>query len=380
MRVLLVKMSSLGDVVHALPAITDAAAHGVRFDWVVEEAFAAIPRLHPAVDQVLPIGWRRWRGNLPRYHRELNAFRARLRNRRYDLVLDAQGLVKSAAVTAFARGTRKVGFSWSSAREAAATLVYDRRIQVAKGQHAIVRLRRLFAQALGYPAPGLDAELDYGISPERLGLPDGSPERSPEGSPVGVSSAETRFSGAGAGAVGSENGPCVLLHGTTWDSKLWPVAFWRSLAIRAIGDGFSLALPVGSDLELARSRAIAGRASVRVWDRLPLEALIGSLSSARLVIGVDSGLAHLAAALKIPTLVIYGSTSSALTGCRGAVVKNLQAEFPCAPCLSRSCTYRGGAVTWQGQDVVPACYSALPPERVWREAGELLNADRLLHL
>ena len=241
MRVLLVKMSSLGDVVHALPAITDAAAHGVRFDWVVEEAFAAIPRLHPAVDQVLPIGWRRWRGNLPRYHRELNAFRARLRSRRYDLVLDAQGLVESAAVTAFARGTRKVGFSWSSAREAAATLVYDRRIHVAKGQHAIVRLRRLFAQALGYPTPGLDAELDYGISPGRLG---------------------------------SENGPCVLLHGTTWDSKLWPVAFWRSLAIRAIGDGFSLVLPVGSDLELARSRAIAGRASVRVWDRLPLEALI----------------------------------------------------------------------------------------------------------
>ncbi len=347
MRVLLVKMSSLGDVVHALPAITDAAAHGVRFDWVVEEAFAAIPRLHPAVDQVLPIGWRRWRGNLPRYHRELSAFRARLRNRQYDLVLDAQGLVKSAAVTAFARGARKVGFSWSSAREAAATLVYDRRIRVAKGQHAIVRLRRLFALALGYPAPGLDAELDYGISP---------------------------------GPLASENGPCVLLHGTTWDSKLWPVAFWNSLAIRAVGDGFPVALPVGSDLELARSRAIAGQASARVWDRLPLEVLIDSLSSARLVIGVDSGLAHLAAALKIPTLVIYGSTSSALTGCRGAVVKNLQAEFPCAPCLSRLCTYGGEAVTWQGQDVVPACYSALPPERVWREAGELLNADRLLHL
>ncbi len=361
MRVLLVKMSSLGDVVHALPAISDAAAHGVRFDWVVEEAFAAIPRLHPAVDRVLPIGWRRWRSNLRRHVSELSAFRNRLRERRYDLVLDAQGLVKSAAVTSLARGARKAGFSWSSAREPAAALVYDRRIRVAKGQHAIVRLRRLFAQALGYPEPAPDAKPYYGITADREA----------PGSQLPV---------ADPGTPASDDGPCVLLHGTTWASKHWPLAFWKALALQAGDDGFALALAAGSDPELARSREIAGRASAQIWDRLPLETLVESLSSARVVIGVDSGLAHLAAALGVPTLVIYGSTSSARTGCRGEVVKNLQAEFPCAPCLSRSCAYRGEAVSWQGQEVVPACYSTLPPERVWREAGDLLNADRLLHL
>ena len=360
MRVLLVKMSSLGDVVHALPAISDAAAHGVRFDWVVEEAFAAIPRLHPAVDRVLPIGWRRWRSSLTRHRRELSAFRNRLRERRYDLVLDAQGLVKSAAVTSLARGARKAGFSWSSAREPAAALVYDGRIRVAKGQHAIVRLRRLFAQAHEYPEPGPDARLDYGIC-----------------SGLEAPGSHARVADPGMSA---DDGPCVLLHGTTWASKHWPLAFWKALALQARAEGFALALAAGSDPELARSREIAGRASVQIWDRLPLEALIESLSSARIVIGVDSGLAHLAAALGIPTLVIYGSTSSARTGCRGEVVKNLQAEFPCAPCLRRSCAYRGEAVSWQGQEVVPACYSTLPPERVWREAGDLLNADRLLHL
>ena len=101
MRVLLVKMSSLGDVVHALPAITDAAAHGVRFDWVVEEAFAAIPRLHPAVDRVLPIGWRRWRSNLPRYHRELNAFRARLRNRPTLVILGSDLILNTGPSCSF---------------------------------------------------------------------------------------------------------------------------------------------------------------------------------------------------------------------------------------------------------------------------------------
>jgi heptosyltransferase I len=153
MRVLVVKMSSLGDVVHALPAVSDAAtalaSRDITFDWVVEEAFAAIPSRHPAVAEVLPIAWRRWRGDLRAHRPALQSFVRRLRGRRYDVVLDAQGLVKSAAVTALARGGVKAGLSRRSAREAAAAWAYGRRIVVPREQHAVDRLRQLFASALG---------------------------------------------------------------------------------------------------------------------------------------------------------------------------------------------------------------------------------------
>jgi heptosyltransferase-1 len=347
MRVLLVKMSSLGDVIHALPAVSDAAGHGVRFDWVVEEAFAEIPARHPAVDRVLPIAWRRWRRNLRRDRQVLGAFVSELRERRYDLILDAQGLFKSAAVTALARGSRRAGFSRSSAREGGASLFYGQPLAVPREQHAVVRLRQLFAAALGYPTPADDSPLDYGIAPAR--------------------------------GPGPPNDRCALLHGTTWHSKHWPLRFWQDLARRVRGEGFTLALPAGNESELTRALDIGGPEAT-VWNRIPLGQLMDALAGCRLAIGVDSGLSHLAAALALPTLVLYGSTSSRLTGCRGPRVRNLQAEFPCAPCLNRVCNYRGAPVLLGDNAVEPPCFSTLPPDRVWREAQELIDADRLLHL
>lgn len=339
MRVLLVKMSSLGDVVHALPAVTDAAAHGVRFDWVVEEAFAAIPARHPAVDQVIPIAWRRWRRHLWQDRLALRAFAAHLRETRYDLVLDAQGLIKSAAVTLAARAAAKAGLSSDSAREGIAALAYDRRIPVARGAHAIDRLRALFAGALGYAAPDLQRPLDYGIREARPTLR-----------------------------------RCVLLHGTTWASKHWPEPFWMALAARASAAGFELALPAGSAAELATARVIADVSGAAIWDRLPLADLITRIGESALAIGVDSGLTHMAAALELPTVALYGSTDSALTGCRGLRTRSLQADFPCAPCLERRCRYRGALPHWQGQPVEPACFARLPPELVWRTAAAMVAA------
>ena len=149
MRVLLIKMSSLGDVIHALPAVSDAYARGIRFDWVVEESFSAIPERHPAVENVLPIGWRRWRRNLLGSRTELSSFVKKLRAKQYDLILDAQGLLKSAAVLGLSRGNLKAGFSSSTAREGAAAAFYNRKITVATGQHAIDRQRQLFQERLG---------------------------------------------------------------------------------------------------------------------------------------------------------------------------------------------------------------------------------------
>ena len=152
MKVLLVKTSSLGDVVHTLPALTDAqrAIPGIRFDWVVEEGFAEIPTWHPAVDQVIPVAIRRWRKSPWQTLRsgEWRRFKARLRETRYDLVIDAQGLLKSAWLTRYVKAP-VAGLDRDSAREPLAARFYDRCYAVPREQHALERVRQLFAQALG---------------------------------------------------------------------------------------------------------------------------------------------------------------------------------------------------------------------------------------
>ncbi len=338
MRVLLVKMSSLGDVVHTLPAVTDAAARGVRFHWVVEEAFADIPARHPAVDAVLPIAWRRWRRRLAGSRAEMGAFARSLRRERYDLVLDAQGLVKSAAVTALARGRRKAGLGFTAAREGAAAFAYRERLGIPRNAHAVDRVRQLFADALGYPRP--ESAPDFGLA--RGGGP--VPERR-----------------------------CLLLHGTTWASKHWPLAMWQALAASLAADGWAVEVPWGNPEERRRGEAIVAAApGARLLDALTLTELTQRLGGAGLVIGVDSGLAHLAGALGVPTLVIYGSTGAGRTGVRGERVASLASELACAPCLKRTCGYRGEPLRWQGEAVSPPCYALLPPERVREEAVRLL--------
>lgn len=353
MRVLVVKMSSLGDVVHTLPALADAwaALEGrVTFDWVVEEAFRAIPERHPAVTEVIPIAWRRWRRRLRDSGGELRRFAARLRRERYDLVIDAQGLVKSAAVTALARRRSSAGLDRASAREGAASLVYRRRIHVSRDRHAVDRVRMLFAGALGYPPPA--------------GPPD--------------------FGFRDASRVDAGSGACVLLHGTTWPSKQYPLDGWVKIARLAAAAGHRVLVPWGDEAERQRAERLAAAAPAEVLDRQPLAALADTLAGAAVAIGVDSGLTHLAAALDVPTVGIYGPTSSRLTGVRGGRARSLQADFPGAPCLSRPCRDPGQPSRRRSQAVDPACYASLPPERVWGAAEALLtereHADRLLHL
>lgn len=364
MRVLLVKMSSLGDVVHTLPAVSDAAAAlgpALELDWVVEEAFAAIPARHPAVSAVIPVAWRRWRRNLGGSRGEMRAFLRRLREHRYDLVLDAQGLVKSAAVTALARGGTRVGLARGSAREGAAALVYRRPVAVPRGQHAIDRLRALFAAAFDYPRP--EGLLDYGIVEAASGRGVGDPESRPAAAPTGPAARR-----------------CVLLHGTTWESKLWPERFWLDLAGRAAAAGFRVELPWGDEDEHRRAEHIAAGGHAEVLPRLGLGEVIERLAGAALVVGVDSGLSHLAAALEVPTVVVYGPTDSVLTGVRGRRARSLQSTLPGAPCFVRVCSWRGPPQCWQGEPVMPACYASVAPDRVWAAATELLDAPRVQHL
>ncbi len=299
MKVLLVKTSSLGDVIHTLPALTDAqrAIPGIRFDWVVEEGFAEIPSWHPAVDQVIPVAIRRWRKNLLETLRsgEWQRFTERLAGQRYDLVIDAQGLLKSAWLTRYTKAP-VAGLDQDSARERWAVRFYDRRYAVPREQHALERVRQLFAQALGYALPaGLG---DYGLDRNRLQLPSDEPY-------------------------------LLFLHGTTWPSKHWPEPYWRELAERMSGQGWAIRLPWGNAEEQARAERIAdGLTNVRVLPRLNLAGVAGVIAGARACVAVDTGLGHLAAALDVPSVSLYGPTLPGRVGAYGRDQVHLCASGP----------------------------------------------------
>lgn len=328
MRVLLVKMSSMGDLVHTLPAITDAGRNGVEFDWVVEEAFTTIADRHPAVRNVLPIGWRRWRNDLMASHDELRQFLKVLRQQKYDLVLDSQGLWKSAVVARAARAGQRAGFDKDSAREGLSTLFNHLQVGVQRDAHAIDRQRQLFSGVFNYPLVNQPEEFGIEVEP------------------------------------GDTEPVCILAHGTTWISKLWPEPMWIELSHQLQAHGYQVLLPSGNEDEAQRANRIADASGAEVLSPLTLDQLIDKLANAKLIVGVDSGLSHLAAALGRPTITLYGATDPMLTGARGLRAVNLQPQFSCVPCRSRVCGYRGEVVRWQQQALEPACFSALTPDRV----------------
>ena len=290
MRFLLVKTSSLGDVIHNLPVVTDLRAHfpEAGIDWVVEESFADIARLHPGVRRVIPVALRRWRRSLLTADtwREMRAFRAMLQAENYDLVIDTQGLLKSALITRMARG-RRCGYDASSAREPMAARFYDATFEVPKNLHAVERNRHLAALAAGYIA---SAAPNYGIA---------APPTPARCVPSGT------FRGTEA----------ILLTATSRDDKLWPEESWVA-AGRALHErGLSCLLPAGSATERERATRIAQAIPGAVaLPPLSLPELAAQLADARIVIGVDTGLVHLAAALGRPTLALFCASDPALTG------------------------------------------------------------------
>lgn len=348
MHVLLVKLSSLGDIVHALPAVEDASRYGVTFDWVVEENFAALPAMHRAVRDVIHVALRRWRKPGQRRAREIRRFGRVLRRKRYELVIDAQGLIKSALVTSCSRGRVRAGFDRTSAREPAAALFYSRRVAVEReGRHAVDRIRRLFASAIGYEVPTERPAFGLDMSREARGA---TPPMMRETEPY-----------------------CVLLHGTTWESKHWPETFWTHLAERAVEAGLTPVLPWLSEAERQRAETVAHQVpGTRAVGSMPLDTVADLLAHASAVVGVDTGLSHLSAALGRPTVGLFGPTDATLSGCVGNRAHNIQSDIECAPCLSRQCRYRGEALTWHGEVVEPACFARLHPDRVWTQVAEML--------
>ncbi|TAL97875.1 MAG: lipopolysaccharide heptosyltransferase I [Paraburkholderia sp.] len=297
-KILIVRVSSLGDVVHNMPVIADILRRypEAQIDWLVEESFIELVQLVHGVRRAIPFSLRRWRKRLFSLDnwREIGAFRRALAAEKYDLVIDCQGLIKTAWVASWARGpltglanrTDGAGFEWP------VRFFYDRRVPIAPRTHVVERTRQLVAAALGEPAPQPTDHIDFGLDARQAAL--------------------------AISALGL-NLPVpyvVFVHATSRADKQWPDAAWIELGQALVRRGVSLVLPWGSDAERETSERLArefGAAAI-VPPKLSLPAVVGLIDGAAATVGVDTGLVHIAAALKRPTVELYNFATAWRTG------------------------------------------------------------------
>ncbi|MDB5870440.1 MAG: lipopolysaccharide heptosyltransferase [Polaromonas sp.] len=303
MKILLVKLSSLGDVVHALPVVQDihAALPGAQIDWVVEQSFAPVLVLNPGLHRIIACEIRRWRKSplAAVTRQQWNAFKADLRQTPYDAVIDLQGLTKSAVVARLARlapGGKRYALANQtdgSGYEAPTRWVADVAIRIAPRVHAVQRSRELAARALGYQ---VQSSPDFGL--KRLLAHEGNAQAATEKIANRV----------------------AFVHGTSRANKEWPLAHWTALGRRFLTAGWQIALAHGNAKELATSRVIAAALNQHtpghaiVWPLLPLDALTQELGRCAGVIGVDSGVSHIAVALDLPHVQLYNFDTAWRTG------------------------------------------------------------------
>ena len=278
----------MGDVVHTMPAITDIAANvpNAQIDWLVEAPFAALPAMHPAIRTVIPIAWRKWRKSLfaADTRAALAAARAQLKAEQYDLVIDFQGLLKSALWATQARGPR-AGYDWASAREPLASLFYSKRAAVAVDQHAVERSRQLAAALLKYTVTGS----------QRFGL---------QAPAAGWQPQEKRYA--------------VLITGASRPEKLWPEVSWQAVAETLTARGLALVWLWGSTDEGERSKRLAAVAGGEVPPFLTVKDASAVLAGAASCVGLDTGFTHIAAAFGVSTVGIYCDHDPGLVGIVGS--------------------------------------------------------------
>lgn len=290
MRVLIVKTSSMGDVVHALPAVSDMAQAlpGIQIDWVVERSFAAMPSQHRAVQRVIPLQWRKWRKSLrtPETRSAIQAWRAQMGQEQYDLIIDMQGLLKSAAFACLAHGPRG-GYDWHSIREPLASLTYSRKARVPRQLHAVDRCRQLASQLLDYPLPTTKPDFGLKASTDAWTPRTGHPF-------------------------------AVLIPCASRPEKLWPQANWVAIGQQLRAKGQEVVVMWGSPEEQRLAQAIANKIDGTVPPFLTVQQAADTLAQAEVVIGLDTGMTHLAAAHGRPTVGIYCDHEPGLAGLIGS--------------------------------------------------------------
>ena len=287
MNILIVKTSSMGDVMHTMPAISDIAANvpNAQIDWLVEAPFAALPAMHPAIRTVIPIAWRKWRKRLfaADTRAALAVARAQIKAEQYDLVIDFQGLIKSSFWAAQARGPR-AGYDWASAREPLASLFYEKRAAVAVDQHAVERSRQLAAAHLKYIVTGT----------QRFGLRAPNAGWMPQAAPY-----------------------AVLITGASRPEKLWPESSWQAIAATLTAQGYTLFWLWGSAEEGERSKRLAAASGGEVPPFLTVKDASAVLAGASVCVGLDTGFTHIAAAFGVATIGIYCDHEPGLVGITG---------------------------------------------------------------
>lgn len=325
----------MGDLIHTLPALTDAmqAIPDLKIDWVVEPAFADIPAWHPTVNKIIPIDLRRWRKTIfsKSTCADIKKFIKTVRETQYDLIIDAQGLLKSAVVAKCARGEIH-GYDKNCAREFYSSYFYDKKYFIDKTEHAVKRTRELCSRALNYTLPA--TRPNFHIDLTKLPRLD-------------FETPANYF---------------VFLHGTTWESKHYPESYWRILVEKADAKGITVYLPWGNTIEKARAeRLVQHTQHAKVLHKIAITHMATFLKNAAAVVAGDTGLGHLSAALTTPTIGLYGPTDPNRVGIVGDNQFHLSAQFICAPCYSKTCWYgRKNKTT-----IFPSCYATMNPEKVW---------------
>lgn len=321
MKILIVKVSALGDVVHTLPVLAylHSANENVEIDWLVEEGFASILDDHPLINQVIPLQTKRWRKLSPiTMLRELWRFVGRLRQQRYDLVFDLQGNSKSGLFTLLSRGNKKYGFDRHQVREWPNLLATNRRVTLTEDDHHVAQ---------------------RSLAVVRGALPRGDEQRL--AGPLHVATqAKAQVEQQLAERNLTKRSLIVLHYGTTWQTKLWSLDSWQQLAQQLVEQtDFQPLLTWGNDSELAAammiSEATGGRALV--WPRGSLPELVALLERADLVVGCDTGPIHIAAALGTSTVSMFRVTDATRNGPVGENHRRLQTPLSCAPCLRKQC-------------------------------------------
>lgn len=335
MKILLIKMSSMGDIFHTFPAITELKVlhPHAEIHWVVEDSFKEIAAWHPAVNKVIPIHLRRWmKERKLSSWREFKQWKKNLQVEDYDFVIDAQGLLKSGLIARSANSKIIHGYDSHSARESISHWFYHQHYQINKDQHAVQRTRQLFGKVFGYTP---SATINFGIN--------------------------QNFS-----HVQKNQRKLIFIIGTSWVTKLWATSEWQNLAQIVLDAGYAVEIIWGSPEEQAIAQKIIDTCpnATRPAERMSITAVAEKLVEAAGVIGLDTGFSHLAGALETPSIAIYGPTSPAKVGLIGDHTLNMKLSpaLDCMPCHKRHCKWLP-----ENSTDTPPCMSKINAQQVWDE-------------